>query len=54
MIVKRGNKYCVISHQTGRNFGCYSSHEEAVKRLGQIKMFKAMKKSGKTWAKAGK
>lgn len=33
-------EYCVISHQTGKNFGCYPSKEEAEKRLAQIKRFK--------------
>jgi hypothetical protein len=39
-IAKRDGKYCVISHQTGKNFGCYGSKSEAKKRLGQIKAFK--------------
>lgn len=39
-IRKVGNEWCVFSHQTGKNFGCYSSKEEAEKRLAQIKKFK--------------
>jgi hypothetical protein len=47
-IVKRKNKWCVISHRKGkdgkyRNFGCYESKEDAKKRLGQIFMFKHKK-----------
>ena len=54
MIVKKGSQYCVVSHTTGKSFGCYASREEAKKRLGQIKMFKSMKKSGEVWSEAGK
>lgn len=39
-IEEKDGKFCVISHQTGKNFGCYSSKAEAEKRLEQIKRFK--------------
>jgi hypothetical protein len=39
-IKKVGNEYCVFSHQTGKNFGCYKSKDEAEKRLAQIHVFK--------------
>ena len=35
-----GDEYCVFSHQTGKNFGCYKTKDEAEKRLAQIKQFK--------------
>ncbi len=40
MIKKIKGKYCVITHQTGKNMGCYKTMKEAVKRLKQIKYFK--------------
>ncbi len=39
-IEKRDGKYCVISHQTGKNFGCYKTKLLAEKRLAQIARFK--------------
>ncbi len=39
-IVREKGKFCVRSHQTGKNFGCYDTRPEAAKRLGQIKGFK--------------
>ena len=42
-IVKRKNKYCVVSEKSGRNLGCYPSKEKAKKRLQQVEMFKHMK-----------
>jgi hypothetical protein len=39
-ISEEGGQYCVRSHQTGKNFGCYSTHAAAEKRLKQIKRFK--------------
>ena len=42
-IEKRDGKYCVFSHQTGKNFGCYKTKAEAEKRLAQIKTFKEAK-----------
>ena len=47
-IVKRRGKWCVVSHKKDkngkyRNMGCYSSKEEATKRLSQIYMFKHKK-----------
>ena len=38
-IKKQGSEWCVFSHQTGKNFGCYSSEEQAKKRLAQIHAF---------------
>ena len=32
-IKKVGNQWCVLSHTTGRNFGCYPTEGEAKKRL---------------------
>lgn len=40
VIRKEGDQYCVRSHKTNRNMGCYSSKEKAKKRLGQIQYFK--------------
>jgi hypothetical protein len=34
-----GKGFCVFSHQTGKNFGCYPTELEAKKRLKQIKKF---------------
>jgi hypothetical protein len=45
MIVKRGNKWVVKSHTTGRVLGVYDTHKEAAKRLKQIQFFKNLKKS---------
>lgn len=47
-IVQRKGKWCVIGHKKDksghyRNFGCYSTKEEAKKRLGQIYAFKHKK-----------
>lgn len=39
-IVKRKNKYCVVSEKSGKNLGCSSTKEEAVKRLRQVEWFK--------------
>ena len=44
MIRKRGNRYYVISHTTGKSLGNYASRAEAVRRLKQIRMWKAIKK----------
>lgn len=41
-IKKVGGEFCVFSHQTGKNFGCYKTKEEAEKRLAQISRFKDM------------
>ena len=38
-IKKVKGEYCVFSHQTGKNFGCYKTRVEAEKRLAQIKRF---------------
>lgn len=39
-IKKVGKEYCVFSHESNKNFGCYKTKEEAEKRLEQIKKFK--------------
>ena len=39
-IRKKGSKWCVFSHKTDRNMGCYSKKSGAKKRLGQIHYFK--------------
>ncbi len=39
-IVKRGNKYCLVSKRSGRNLGCYRSKKGAKKREKQIQYFK--------------
>lgn len=44
-IVKRKDKWCIISHKKDknghyRNYGCYSSKDAAKKRLGQLYFFK--------------
>lgn len=38
-IRKVGSEWCVFSHQTGKNFGCYPSEDRAKKRLAQIHAF---------------
>jgi len=38
--VKGKTKFRVITHQTGRNMGTYSTREAAQKRLNQIKKFR--------------
>ena len=43
MIVKRGDKYCIVSKHTKRNLGCVKSKRTAVKRLQQIEFFKRRK-----------
>ena len=43
MIVKKGNRYQVRSHDGKKNLGTYSSHSGAVKRLAQVERFKKMK-----------
>lgn len=40
MIVKRKGKWCVVSENTGRSFGCYATKKEAVHRLQQVEFFK--------------
>lgn len=40
MIVKRGGKYLVLSHDGKRKFGTYNNEEQARKRLAQIHFFK--------------
>lgn len=49
IIRKVGNEYCVFSHKTGRNMGCYSSKEEAEKRLDQLKRFQSNEITIKEW-----
>jgi len=39
IIRKVGNEYCVFSHD-GKNLGCSTSHDDAVKRLQQVEYFK--------------
>jgi DNA adenine methylase len=39
-IAEEDGQYCVRSHQTGKNFGCYDTREEAEARLDQIQRFK--------------
>ncbi len=46
MIRKIKSGYKVIA-SSGRPMGTYKSKKQAQKRLAQIEMFKAMKKSGK-------
>jgi len=36
-VKKVGNKYCVISHRTGKSLGCYKTKKEAEKRLAQLR-----------------
>jgi hypothetical protein len=38
-IKKTEKGFCVFSHQTGKNFGCYRTRSEAEARLKQIKKF---------------
>jgi len=53
MIKKIKGKYTVLSEKTGRSFGSYVTKAAAVRRLGQIEMFKHMK-SGKTITKSNR
>jgi hypothetical protein len=39
-IKKEGGEYCVYSHQTGKNFGCYKSRKSAENRLKQMAKFR--------------
>jgi len=41
-IRKEGSQHCVKSH-SGKNLGCFPSHGQAAKRLGQIEYFKKKK-----------
>lgn len=43
MIVRRGDKYVVISEKTGRCFGSYDRLADARRRLRQIEFFKHLK-----------
>ena len=43
MIVKRGDKYLVVSETTGRLFGAYDTLAEARRRLRQVEFFKHLK-----------
>jgi len=42
-IRKRGNQYCALSQDGTRNFGCFSTREEAEHRLTQVESFKGQK-----------
>lgn len=39
MIRRKGSRFCVYSHRTGRKFGCYGSRKKARRRLAQMKRF---------------
>lgn len=39
-IVERDGEYCIISHKTGKDLGCYSSHEKAEAALERMKRFR--------------
>jgi hypothetical protein len=52
-IVKRGNKFCLISKKTKRNLGCYRSRAGAEKRERQVQYFKKMKEQAGAGAVAG-
>lgn len=39
-IRKEHGEYCVYSHQTGKNFGCYKTKGEAEARLAQMHKFR--------------
>ena len=42
-IVKRGNKYCLLSKKNNKNLGCYGSKSGAEKREKQVQYFKHAK-----------
>jgi hypothetical protein len=42
-IRKEGSKWCVVSEDGTRKFGCYPTRKQAVNRLGQIEHFKKEK-----------
>lgn len=45
MIVKRKNRYMVMSEKTGRSFGTYRTLAQAKRRLRQVEFFKYRKKN---------
>jgi hypothetical protein len=49
MIIPRGDEFCVISHQTGKNFGCYKTEKEAEERLKEIRGFSSKEKDKIGW-----
>ncbi len=51
-IVKRGNKYCLLSKKTDRNLGCYPSKSGAEKRERQVQYFKHLEEDGAAIAAA--
>lgn len=46
VVKKIGNKWCVVSHTTGRKLGCYNTEAEAKRRLKQIQFFKHRESTG--------
>lgn len=42
-VVKRGNKYCLLSKKTKKNLGCYASKKAVNKREQQVQYFKNIK-----------
>ena len=46
---KVNDEYCVFSHKTGRNMGCYKTKMEADKRLDQLKRFQTNDITIKEW-----
>ena len=42
-IVKRKNKFCLLSKKSGKNLGCYRSRKGAKKREKQVQYFKHLK-----------
>ena len=45
-IVKRGNKYCLLSKRSNKNLGCYPSKSGAEKRERQVQYFKHLDEDG--------
>jgi hypothetical protein len=45
-IVKKGEKYCLVSKKTHKNLGCYRSRKGAEKREKQVQYFKHLEEDG--------
>jgi len=44
-IVPKDNKFCVMSQDGSRSFGCYSTMPKAEARMKEVEAFKNMSKS---------
>jgi hypothetical protein len=53
IVVKRKNKFCLLSKATRRNLGCYTSKSGVQKREKQVQYFKHMEETSGVGAVAG-